>query len=169
VPGIIGCALLYHEGTSGNFRQPVALVGYYLLAFNFGCNPLIVSWMVSQIAHIPRKSIKLIPRSQTPRDRPRNLSSWQCTTQVLLLAISSVSRASIPTSQNRLIIRSAVVQCQRRSLLYSRYQGCPRDFLSPAGLRWDSSCRVVLPQPRSKATASSCWQAGVHQRYQYDC
>lgn len=47
VPGIIGCALLYHEGTSGNFRQPVALVGYYLLAFNFGCNPLIVSWMVS--------------------------------------------------------------------------------------------------------------------------
>lgn len=57
VPGIIGCALLYHEGTSGNFRQAVALVGYYLLAFNFGCNPLVVSWMISNTAGQSKKSV----------------------------------------------------------------------------------------------------------------
>ncbi|RSH95250.1 hypothetical protein EHS25_000336 [Saitozyma podzolica] len=56
IPGIIGCALLYHEGTSGNFRQSVALGGYYLLAFNFGCNPLLVSWMVANTAGQTKKS-----------------------------------------------------------------------------------------------------------------
>lgn len=57
VPSLIGCILLYTEGTSGNFRQPVALVGYYLLAFNFGCNPLIVSWMVANTAGQTKKSV----------------------------------------------------------------------------------------------------------------
>ena len=89
VPGIIGCALLYHEGTSGNFRQPVALTGYYLLAFNFGCNPLIVSWMVSALVF--QQIVMLIVRWQTPQARPRNQSSWPSTMPVPRPATSSVS------------------------------------------------------------------------------
>lgn len=48
--------MLYYEGTSGNFRQSVALGGYYLLAFDFGCNPLLVSWMVANTAGQTKKS-----------------------------------------------------------------------------------------------------------------
>jgi hypothetical protein len=56
IPPIVGCALLYYEGTSGHFRQSVALGGYYLLAFDFGCNPLLVSWMVANTAGQTKKS-----------------------------------------------------------------------------------------------------------------
>jgi hypothetical protein len=33
---VAGSAMLYYEGTSGNFRQGVALAGYYLLSMLFG-------------------------------------------------------------------------------------------------------------------------------------
>lgn len=44
VPVIIGLALLYTQGMAGSQNQGVQLFGYYLLAFLFGGNPLIVSW-----------------------------------------------------------------------------------------------------------------------------
>ena len=47
VPVIIGLALLYTQGMATNQKQGVQLFGYYLLAFLFGCNPLIVSWYVA--------------------------------------------------------------------------------------------------------------------------
>jgi hypothetical protein len=56
VPVVVGLAILYVEGTSSHFRQPVALAGYYLLAFLFGGNPLIVSWMVANTAGQTKKS-----------------------------------------------------------------------------------------------------------------
>ncbi|RSH85525.1 hypothetical protein EHS25_004921 [Saitozyma podzolica] len=40
-----------------NFRQPVALAGFYLLAFLFGGNPLNVSWMVANIAGQTKKLV----------------------------------------------------------------------------------------------------------------
>jgi hypothetical protein len=44
-----GCVMIYTQsaGSRANFKQGVALGGYYLLAFLFGGNPLIVSWMVA--------------------------------------------------------------------------------------------------------------------------
>lgn len=44
-----GCIMIYTQGAGAreNFKQNVALGGYYLLAFLFGGNPLIVSWMVA--------------------------------------------------------------------------------------------------------------------------
>jgi MFS family permease len=56
VPVVAGLAMLYAEGISSTFRQPVALTGYYLLAFLFGGNPLIVSWMVANTAGQTKKS-----------------------------------------------------------------------------------------------------------------
>jgi len=53
-PVIAGLAILYSLP-----RSPIAppLVGYYLLAFLFGSNPLIVSWIVGNTAGTTKKSI----------------------------------------------------------------------------------------------------------------
>jgi hypothetical protein len=56
IPVVIGLAMLYVEGTATTFRQPVALAGYYLLAFLFGGNPLIVSWVVANTGGQTKKS-----------------------------------------------------------------------------------------------------------------
>ncbi|ORY23616.1 major facilitator superfamily domain-containing protein [Naematelia encephala] len=56
VPVIAGLGVLYGEGVSSNFNQGAALTGYYLLAFLFGGNPLIVSWMVANTAGQTKKS-----------------------------------------------------------------------------------------------------------------
>lgn len=49
--------MIYVEGTSNNFQQNVALGGYYLLAFLFGGNPIIVSWMIANTAGQTKKSV----------------------------------------------------------------------------------------------------------------
>jgi hypothetical protein len=56
VPVIVGLAVLTAEASGSNFKQAPALVGYYLLAFLFGGNPLIVSWMVANTAGQTKKS-----------------------------------------------------------------------------------------------------------------
>lgn len=60
IPVIVGLALLFNEawnGTHGGvFRQGPGLAGYYLLAFLFGGNPLIVSWMAANTAGQTKKS-----------------------------------------------------------------------------------------------------------------
>ena len=56
VPVIAGLAILYAEGVSSHFNQGAALAGYYLLAFLFGGNPLIVSWMVANTAGQTKKA-----------------------------------------------------------------------------------------------------------------
>lgn len=58
VPVVVGLALLYSEGLKGDaYKQGPALAGYYLLSFLFGCNPLIVSWMISCTAGQTKKSV----------------------------------------------------------------------------------------------------------------
>ncbi|KAK8845364.1 hypothetical protein IAR55_006077 [Kwoniella newhampshirensis] len=57
LPVIIGLVLLYVEETSSNFKQAPALVGYYLLAFLYGGNPIIVSWMVANTAGQTKKAL----------------------------------------------------------------------------------------------------------------
>ena len=54
---VAGSSMLYSQGTSSNFSQPVALAGYYLLAFLFGGNPIIVSWMIANTAGQTKKSV----------------------------------------------------------------------------------------------------------------
>ncbi|TYJ52804.1 hypothetical protein B9479_006567 [Cryptococcus floricola] len=60
IPVIIGLALLYVENTrkGGNgLRQGPALVGYYLLAFLFGTNPITVSWIVANTGGQTKKAL----------------------------------------------------------------------------------------------------------------
>lgn len=63
IPVVIGCALLYAEGVAAgtalftSSQQGAALAGYYLLAFLFGGNPLIVSWMVANTGGTTKKSV----------------------------------------------------------------------------------------------------------------
>ncbi|WVQ93989.1 hypothetical protein IAU59_001067 [Kwoniella sp. CBS 9459] len=56
VPVIIGLVLLYVEGKGAAKRAPM-LVGYYLLSFLFGGNPIIVSWMVANTAGTTKKAL----------------------------------------------------------------------------------------------------------------
>lgn len=59
IPCLIGSILLYTEGTSGHFRQGIGLFGYYLLASVFGCNPLIISWLMANTGGQTKKSVLL--------------------------------------------------------------------------------------------------------------
>lgn len=59
IPCLIGSILLYTEGTSGNFRQGVGLFGYYLLASVFGCNPLLIAWLMANTGGQTKKSALL--------------------------------------------------------------------------------------------------------------
>ena len=56
LPVIAGLAVLYSLGRGENVQAPL-LVGYYLLAFLFGGNPLIVSWIVGNTGGTTKKSI----------------------------------------------------------------------------------------------------------------
>lgn len=56
VPVICGLAILY---ALPRHNQAGLLVGYYLLAFLFGSNPLIVSWIVGNTAGTTKKSIMM--------------------------------------------------------------------------------------------------------------
>ncbi|WWD06122.1 hypothetical protein V865_004207 [Kwoniella europaea PYCC6329] len=53
---IVGLALLYSENTRGHLRIAVALVGYYLLSFLFGCNPMVVAWIAGNTAGQTKKA-----------------------------------------------------------------------------------------------------------------
>lgn len=57
---VAGCVMLYTQAvapTFGSQQQSVSLGGYYLLAFLFGGNPLIVSWMIANTAGQTKKSV----------------------------------------------------------------------------------------------------------------
>lgn len=54
---VAGCAMIYVESISNDFTASVALGGYYLMAFLFGGNPLIVSWIVANTAGQTKKSV----------------------------------------------------------------------------------------------------------------
>ncbi|KAH6675058.1 MFS transporter [Halenospora varia] len=56
LPVIAGLAILYALPRSHSNTAPL-LVGYYLLAFLFGSNPLIVSWIVGNTAGTTKKSV----------------------------------------------------------------------------------------------------------------
>ena len=57
MPVIVGLGLLYKQGNQGYFKQSEALAGYYLLAFLYGCNPVLVSWMVANTAGQTKKAV----------------------------------------------------------------------------------------------------------------
>ena len=54
---VAGCAMIYVEGNATNFNRSVGLGGYYLMAFLFGGNPIIVSWMIANTAGQTKKSV----------------------------------------------------------------------------------------------------------------
>ena len=49
--------MIYVEGNAATFNRSVALAGYYLMAFLFGGNPVIVSWMIANTAGQTKKSV----------------------------------------------------------------------------------------------------------------
>ncbi|KAM6530499.1 hypothetical protein FALCPG4_008625 [Fusarium falciforme] len=56
LPVVAGLAVLYSVKRDGSSRAPL-LVGYYLLAFLFGGNPLIVTWIVGNTGGTTKKSV----------------------------------------------------------------------------------------------------------------
>ncbi|KAL1876746.1 hypothetical protein Plec18167_005154 [Paecilomyces lecythidis] len=56
LPVVAGLVMLYVLPRN-NSEQSALLAAYYLLAFLFGCNPLIVSWIVGNTAGATKKSI----------------------------------------------------------------------------------------------------------------
>ncbi|EEB93006.1 hypothetical protein MPER_08397, partial [Moniliophthora perniciosa FA553] len=57
IPVIVGLALLYGMSSDSPFSTGILLFAYYLLAFLFGGNPLIISWMTANIAGSTKKSV----------------------------------------------------------------------------------------------------------------
>ncbi|QPG93971.1 hypothetical protein C2857_003859 [Epichloe festucae Fl1] len=58
LPVIAGLAILYSVPRGPSAKAPL-LVGYYLLAFLFGGNPLIVTWIVGNTAGTTKKSVMM--------------------------------------------------------------------------------------------------------------
>ncbi|GAD99523.1 conserved hypothetical protein [Paecilomyces variotii No. 5] len=58
LPVVAGLAMLYVLPRNHS-EQSALLAAYYLLAFLFGCNPLIVSWIVGNTAGATKKSIMM--------------------------------------------------------------------------------------------------------------
>ncbi|PHH60126.1 hypothetical protein CDD81_2084 [Ophiocordyceps australis] len=56
LPVLAGLVILYSVQRSGSAKAPL-LVGYYLLAFLFGGNPLIVIWIVGNTAGTTKKAV----------------------------------------------------------------------------------------------------------------
>jgi len=57
---VAGCIMLYTQAVTvpfGTQQQQISLGGYYLLAFLFGGNPLIVSWIIANTAGQTKKSV----------------------------------------------------------------------------------------------------------------
>ncbi|BEI89343.1 uncharacterized protein CcaverHIS019_0207050 [Cutaneotrichosporon cavernicola] len=59
IPCLVGSILLYTQGTSGNFHQGIGLFGYYLLSSVFGCNPLLIAWVMANTGGQTKKSALL--------------------------------------------------------------------------------------------------------------
>ncbi|KAK7060752.1 hypothetical protein VNI00_000484 [Paramarasmius palmivorus] len=57
IPVVVGLTLLFVRPNGGS--QGLLLFAYYLLAFLFGANPLIISWMTANIAGSTKKSVCL--------------------------------------------------------------------------------------------------------------
>lgn len=57
IPVIVGLVLLYVENSAAVLKQAPALVGYYLLAFLYGANPIIVSWIVANTGGQTKKAL----------------------------------------------------------------------------------------------------------------
>lgn len=55
IPCVAGSAMLYGLGRSKADEGPL-LAGYYLIAFLFACNPLIVAWIASNVAGQTKKA-----------------------------------------------------------------------------------------------------------------
>lgn len=59
IPAVVGCIMLYVlPRTSSN--QAAFLVAYYLLAFLYGANPLIVVWVVGNTAGTTKKTVMMV-------------------------------------------------------------------------------------------------------------
>ncbi|WWC93916.1 hypothetical protein V866_000753 [Kwoniella sp. B9012] len=91
-PVLVGLAMLYHANRQPVVNQKVSLAGYYLMAFLFGGNPIIVSWMVANTAGQTKKSAILAaynafnatgsiigPLLFNSRDKPRYLPGLRAT------------------------------------------------------------------------------------------
>lgn len=93
---IIGCTMIYVEGTGDNFKASVALGGYYLMAFLFGGNPLIVSWIVANTAGQTKKSVISKPALHLPTARLVLTMQWLSSTPPVPQATLSVPSSSWP-------------------------------------------------------------------------
>ncbi|WWD02705.1 hypothetical protein V865_000746 [Kwoniella europaea PYCC6329] len=91
-PVLVGLAMLYHANRQPVVNQKVSLAGYYLMAFLFGGNPIIVSWMVANTAGQTKKSAILAaynafnatgsiigPLLFNSKDKPRYLPGLRAT------------------------------------------------------------------------------------------
>lgn len=57
--GLAGGLMLYFANTPAQVNVPLALVGYYFLAFMFGVSPVIYSWAIANVGGQTKKSTML--------------------------------------------------------------------------------------------------------------
>ena len=52
---LAGGAMMYVAESGENRQQTLALVGYYFLAFSFGCSPIVYSWAIANVGGVSRR------------------------------------------------------------------------------------------------------------------
>jgi MFS family permease len=58
VPCVVGSVMLFALGRGKEHTGPL-LTGYYLIAFLFACNPLIVSWIAANVGGQTKRSVMM--------------------------------------------------------------------------------------------------------------
>jgi len=59
IPGVVGCIMLYVLTRTASNQAPL-LVAFYLLAFLYGANPLLVVWVVGNTAGTTKKTVMMV-------------------------------------------------------------------------------------------------------------
>jgi hypothetical protein len=54
--GLAGAIMLYMANRATVLSKPLALVGYYFLAFMFGTSPIVYSWAIANVGGQTKKS-----------------------------------------------------------------------------------------------------------------
>jgi predicted MFS family arabinose efflux permease len=49
---LAGGAMMYVAESGENRQQTLALIGYYFLAFSFGCSPIVYSWAIANVGGV---------------------------------------------------------------------------------------------------------------------
>lgn len=142
--------MIYVEGKAAVFNRSVALAGYYLMAFLFGGNPVIVSWMIANTAGQTKKSVT---------------SKYSPTTHPSLFAADKDSGLLQRRQCRRKHRWTPPLPGQGQTILHTRCPSGPHHLHRPRWTCWYPGRSTLPLQQAAREATSRCWQAQEDPRY----